>query len=58
MLIELQKGVALQPGTFNAVLAPEEVIISAIDGLKISYPKVSDEQIKQLMAAKKKLEAE
>ena len=35
-----------------------EVIISAIDGLKISYPKVSDEQIKQLMAAKKKLEAE
>jgi len=35
-----------------------EVIISAIDGLKLSYPKVSDEQIKQLMAAKKKLEAE
>jgi len=31
MLIELQKGVALQPGTFYAVLAPEEVIISAIN---------------------------
>jgi hypothetical protein len=31
MLIELQKGVVLQPGTFNAVLAPEEVIISAIN---------------------------
>jgi len=31
MLIELQKGVALQPGAFNAVLAPEEVIISAIN---------------------------
>jgi len=31
MLIELQKGVILQPGTFNAVLAPDEVIISAIN---------------------------
>jgi len=35
-----------------------EVIISAIDGLKLSYPKVSDEQVRQLMSAKKKLEAE
>jgi DNA polymerase I len=31
MLIELQDGVSLQPGTFNAVIAREEVIISAIN---------------------------
>ncbi|MFA4860076.1 polyphosphate kinase 2 family protein [Methanoregula sp.] len=34
------------------------VITSAISGLDLSYPKVSDEQVKQLMAAKKTLEAE
>ena len=35
-----------------------EVITSAISGLNLSYPKVSDEQVKQLMAAKENLEAE
>ena len=35
-----------------------EVVTSAIVGLNLSYPKVSDEQIKQLMVAKKKLESE
>ena len=35
-----------------------EVITSAIDGLNLSYPKLSDDRVKQLMAAKKKLEAE
>ncbi|MCX6701005.1 MAG: polyphosphate kinase 2 family protein [Methanomicrobiales archaeon] len=35
-----------------------EVITSAISGLKLSYPKVSDEQVKALMDAKQKLEAE
>ncbi len=34
------------------------VITSAINGLNLSYPKVSDEQIKQLMAAKMTLEME
>ena len=34
------------------------VITSAISGLNLSYPKVSDDQIKQLMAAKKTLEEE
>jgi PPK2 family polyphosphate:nucleotide phosphotransferase len=34
------------------------VITSAISGLNLSYPKVSDDQVKQLMAAKEKLEAE
>jgi hypothetical protein len=31
MLIELQKGITLHPGTFNAVIAPEKVIVSAIN---------------------------
>ena len=35
-----------------------EVITSTISGLKLSYPKVSDEQVKALMDAKQKLEAE
>ena len=35
-----------------------EVITSAISGLNLSYPKVSDDQVKQLMAAKENLEAE
>ncbi|MEI6841604.1 MAG: polyphosphate kinase 2 family protein [Methanomicrobiales archaeon] len=35
-----------------------EVITSSISGLKLSYPKVSDEQVKALMDAKQKLEAE
>ena len=35
-----------------------EVITSAISGLRLSYPKVSDEQVKALMDAKQKLEAE
>ncbi len=35
-----------------------DVISSAISGLKLSYPKVSDEQVKVLMEAKQKLEAE
>ena len=35
-----------------------EVITSAISGLKLSYPKVSDEQVNALMDAKQQLEAE
>ncbi len=35
-----------------------EVITSAISGLRLSYPKVSDEQVKALMDAKQKLESE
>ncbi len=35
-----------------------EVIVSAIDGLKLTYPKVSAQQIERLMEAKKKLENE
>ncbi|HUT38814.1 MAG TPA: hypothetical protein VMW77_05880 [Methanoregula sp.] len=35
-----------------------EVITFAINGLNLSYRKVSDEEIKRLMAAKKKPEAE
>ena len=31
MLVELQKGLVLQPGTFNAVVAPEAVAISMIN---------------------------
>jgi len=31
MFIELQKGLVLQPGTFNAVVAPEAVAISMIN---------------------------
>jgi PPK2 family polyphosphate:nucleotide phosphotransferase len=35
-----------------------DVITSAISGLKLSYPRVSDDQVKALMAAKQKLESE
>ncbi len=31
MFVELQKGMVLQPGTFNAVVAPEAVAISMIN---------------------------
>jgi DNA polymerase I len=31
MLIELRKGITLQPGTFTAVIAPEQVILSALN---------------------------
>ena len=31
MRVELQKGLVLQPGTFNAVIAPESVVISMIN---------------------------
>ena len=31
MRVELQKGLVLQPGTFNAVVAPEAVVISMIN---------------------------
>ena len=31
MRVELQKGLVLQPGTFNAVIAPECVVISMIN---------------------------
>lgn len=31
MQIELRKGLALYPGTFNAVVAPEKVLITAIN---------------------------
>jgi DNA polymerase I len=31
MLIELRKGMALHPGTLNAVIAPEKVMISALN---------------------------
>jgi len=31
MRIELQNGIALQSGTFNAVIAPERVIVSALN---------------------------
>jgi DNA polymerase I len=31
MQIELHKGLALQPGTFNAVVVPEKVMVSAIN---------------------------
>ena len=30
MLIELRKGMTLSPGTFNAVIAPEKVMVSAL----------------------------
>jgi len=30
MLIELRKGMTLHPGTFNAVIAPEKVMASAL----------------------------
>ena len=32
MQIEIRKGLALQPGTFNAVIAPEKVMVAAING--------------------------
>jgi DNA polymerase I len=32
MLIELRKGMILHPCTFNAVIAPEKVMISALNG--------------------------
>jgi hypothetical protein len=31
MQIEIRKGLALQPGTFSAVIAPEKVMISALN---------------------------
>lgn len=31
MQIEIRKGLALQPGTFSAVIAPEKVMVSAIN---------------------------
>ena len=31
MFVELQKGMVLQPGTFNAVVTPEAVVISMIN---------------------------
>ena len=31
MLIELRKGMTLHPGTFNAVIVPEKVMISALN---------------------------
>ena len=31
MLIELRKGMTLHPGTFNAVIAPEKIMISALN---------------------------
>ena len=31
MQIEIRKGVALHPGTFNAVVAPEKEIVAAIN---------------------------
>jgi hypothetical protein len=31
MLIELRKGMTLHPGTFNAVIAPEKVMVSALN---------------------------
>ncbi|MFZ1898513.1 hypothetical protein [Methanoregula sp.] len=32
MQIEIRKGLMLQPGTFNAVIAPEREIVAAING--------------------------
>lgn len=48
------------PGDFKWVArtAVAEAIVTAIKGLKLSYPTVSDEEVKRLMAAKKKLENE
>jgi DNA polymerase I len=31
MLIELRRGMTLHPGTFNAVIAPEKVMVSALN---------------------------
>ena len=31
MLIELRKGMTLHPGTFNAVIAPEKVMVAALN---------------------------
>jgi PPK2 family polyphosphate:nucleotide phosphotransferase len=48
------------PGDYKWVArtAVAEAIVTAIKGLKLSYPTVSEEQIKRLMEAKKKLEKE
>jgi PPK2 family polyphosphate:nucleotide phosphotransferase len=48
------------PGDFKWVArtAVAETIVTAIKGLKLSYPKVSDDEIKRLMEAKKTLQAE
>ena len=48
------------PGDFKWVArtAVAETIVTAIKGLKLSYPTVSDDDIKRLMDAKKKLQAE
>jgi len=48
------------PGDFKWVArtAVAEAIVTAIKGLKLSYPTVSDDEIKRLMEAKKKLQAE
>ncbi len=48
------------PGDYKWVArtAVAEAIVTAIKGLNLSYPKVSDDEIKLLMDAKKKLEAE
>src|SRR5208337_1948575 len=32
MQIELRKGITLEPGTFNAVLASEKIMVDAING--------------------------
>jgi hypothetical protein len=31
MQIEIRKGLALQPGTFSAVIAPEKVMVAALN---------------------------
>jgi len=48
------------PGDFKWVArtAVAEAIITAIKGLKLSYPTVSDEEVARLMEAKKQLENE
>ena len=48
------------PGDYKWVArtAVAESIVAAIKGLKLSYPTVSDEEVKRLMEAKKKLESE
>ena len=32
MQIEIRRGITLQPGTFNAVIAPEKMMINALNG--------------------------
>lgn len=48
------------PGDYKWVArtAVAEAIVTAINGLKLSYPTVSDEEVKRLMEAKKQLENE